>query len=111
MLLDQRQSCDELRPEDLTEVDQAGQDLELGSLWYITSRSPILCVELVQIVDQCVLLAQCDGIVKEASADDLHHPLDLETCKPDPALPESSEDASMADLDSCTRAASTLHPG
>lgn len=110
-MLDQRQSCNELRPEDLTEVDQAGQDLELGSLWYITTRSPILCVELVQIVDQCVLLAQCDSIVKEASADDLHHPLDLETCKRDPALPKSSEDTSMADLDSCTRAASALHPG
>jgi hypothetical protein len=47
VLLDQRQSCNELRPEDLAEVDQAGQDLELGSLRYITSRSPILRVELV----------------------------------------------------------------
>jgi hypothetical protein len=111
VLLDQCQSCHELCPEDLAEVNQAGQDLELGSLWYLTSLSPILCVELVQIVYQCVLLAQCDGIVKEASADDLHHPLDLQACKPDPALPESPEDSSMADLDSCTRTASALHPG
>ena len=70
-----------------------------------------ICVELMKIIYQCVLLAQCDSIVEEASADDLHHPLDLEACKPDPALPESSEDTSMADLDACTRAASALHPG
>lgn len=72
---------------------------------------PILCVQLVKVIYQRVLLAQCDCVVKKASADDLHHPLDLQARERDLALPQPPEDASMADLDSCARAASALHPG
>ena len=86
MLFDQSQRGDELRPQYLAEVDEAGQDLKLGCPWQLTSMPSVLCIQLVKVIYQRVLLAQCDGIVKEASADDLHHPLDLQACERDLAL-------------------------
>jgi len=73
--------------------------------------SSILCIQLVKIVYQRVLLAQCYGVVQKASADYLHHPLDLQAGELHLALAKPSEDTSVADLDSCARAASALHPG
>ena len=63
--------------QNFTKVNQTCQDLELGGPRNLASATTILGVELMQIVDQGILLAQSDSIVQETSANDFHYPLDL----------------------------------
>ena len=64
----------------------------------------------MEIIYQGVLLAQGDGIVQQAPANDLHDPLHLKAGEVDATLAEASEDRRVADLDVSTGSAAPLHP-
>ena len=110
LLLDEGQRGCELSSQYFAEVHQTGQNLKLRRPRYCSSSSSVLRVQLVEIIYQGVLLAQGDGIVQQAPANDLHDPLHLKAGEVDATLAEASEDRRVADLDVSTGSAAPLHP-
>lgn len=72
--------------------------------------STVVRVELVQVVDQRVFLAQRYRAVQQAAADNLHHADDLGRLEGHLLLTENSEDVCVANLDCGVGAAPALHP-
>jgi hypothetical protein len=109
LLPDQRKGLVELGSQNLAKVDEAVQDLELGGPRHAALTTAIVSVELVQIVDKRVFLAQGHGAVEQTVADDLHHPLDLQRLEGHLLLAKDPENASVAHLDGCIWPALALH--